>query len=92
MNEFVSPDDDSLEILQIPIETEARQVESLRRVRDGRDASAAGSALERLKDAAATDENLIPLLVDCARASCTEGEIVSALQDVFGTYTEAPRF
>jgi methylmalonyl-CoA mutase N-terminal domain/subunit len=38
------------------------------------------------------DENLIPLLVDCARAYATEGEIVGALQEVFGTYTEDPRF
>ena len=37
-------------------------------------------------------ENLIPLLVDCARAYCTEGEIVGALRDVFGEYTETPRF
>jgi methylmalonyl-CoA mutase N-terminal domain/subunit len=92
VNEFVSPDDDSLEILQIPVETEARQLETLRRVRSGRDSGAVEAALRRLSAAAATDENLIPLLVDCARASCSEGEIVDALQRVFGTYTEAPRF
>ena len=37
-------------------------------------------------------ENLIPLLVDCARAYATEGEIVDALCAVFGSYTEDPRF
>ena len=30
--------------------------------------------------------------VDCARALCTEGEIVDALRSVFGSYTETPRF
>jgi methylmalonyl-CoA mutase N-terminal domain/subunit len=34
----------------------------------------------------------MPLLVDCARAMCTEGEIVDALRGVFGEYTETPRF
>jgi methylmalonyl-CoA mutase N-terminal domain/subunit len=41
---------------------------------------------------ARTDANLIEPLVDCARALCTEGEIVDALRGVFGTYTEVPRF
>jgi methylmalonyl-CoA mutase N-terminal domain/subunit len=92
VNEFVSPEEEELEILQIPAETEARQVDALRQVRARRDARGVEAALDLLRAAAATDENLIPLLIDCARASCTEGEIVSALQDVFGTYTEAPRF
>jgi methylmalonyl-CoA mutase N-terminal domain/subunit len=48
--------------------------------------------LGALKAAAGTDQNLIPYLVDCARAYCTEGEIVGALRDVFGEYTETPRF
>jgi methylmalonyl-CoA mutase N-terminal domain/subunit len=34
----------------------------------------------------------MPLLVDCARAHATEGEIVHALQDVWGSYTERPVF
>jgi len=35
---------------------------------------------------------LVEPLVDCARALCTEGEIVDALRTVFGSYTETPRF
>jgi len=31
-------------------------------------------------------------LIKCARAHATEGEIIAALQEVFGTYREAPRF
>jgi len=34
----------------------------------------------------------MPGLLDAARAHCTEGEIVTALQTVFGTYTETPVF
>jgi methylmalonyl-CoA mutase N-terminal domain/subunit len=49
-------------------------------------------ALGRLTSAAQTDENLMPLLVDCARAYATEGEIVDALRGVFGEYTESPQF
>jgi methylmalonyl-CoA mutase, N-terminal domain len=92
VNAFVSQDDEPLDVLTIPMETERRQVDRLGRVRAARDGDAVGASIERLKSAASTDENLIPLLVDCARASCTEGEIVEALQEVFGTYSEAPRF
>jgi methylmalonyl-CoA mutase N-terminal domain/subunit len=31
-------------------------------------------------------------LLDCARAHVSEGEIVAALQEVFGTYQETPVF
>jgi methylmalonyl-CoA mutase N-terminal domain/subunit len=92
VNEFVGENEEDLEVLLIPMETEARQVRSVRSVRDRRDGDAVEASLRRLKAAAATDENLIPLMVDCARVQCTEGEIVIALQEVFGTYTEAPRF
>ena len=51
------------------------------------------ATLAELKRAAADgDENLMPCLIDCARARVTEGEMVAALQEVFGTYTEHPVF
>jgi methylmalonyl-CoA mutase N-terminal domain/subunit len=92
VNEFVDPSDRPIDILVIPPETEERQVKSVARLRSDRDQGAADVALSRLRRAAATDENLIPLLVDCARAYCTEGEIIGALRDVFGEYTESPQF
>ena len=39
-----------------------------------------------------SDANLMPALLDAARAHATEGEIVEALQEVFGSYTETPVF
>jgi methylmalonyl-CoA mutase N-terminal domain/subunit len=39
-----------------------------------------------------TDKNLMPLIVECARAHASEGEIVDALQDVWGSYSEVPVF
>jgi methylmalonyl-CoA mutase N-terminal domain/subunit len=34
----------------------------------------------------------MPYFLDCARARASEGEMVAALQEVFGTYTESPIF
>ena len=42
--------------------------------------------------AAATDENVMPHLVDCARAYASEGEICDALRAVWGVYRETPVF
>jgi len=63
-----------------------RQVAKLAALRAGRDAAAAEKALEALGAAAETDENLMPFLLDCARAYCTEGEIAGELRRVFGEY------
>jgi methylmalonyl-CoA mutase N-terminal domain/subunit len=42
--------------------------------------------------AAREDANLMPALVEAARAHASEGEIVGALQGVFGSYRETPVF
>jgi methylmalonyl-CoA mutase N-terminal domain/subunit len=92
VNEFVDPDEKPIDVLVIPPETEERQIDRVRQLRSRRDGAEAEAALDKLKAAAQTDENLVPLLVDCARAYCTEGEIIGALKEVFGEYTETPRF
>ena len=40
--------------------------------------------------AARSDANLMPALLQCARAHTSEGEIIAALQDVWGRYLETP--
>ena len=89
VNEFVSDQSDELEILRIPLSLEHEQVERLRDVRRGRDGVRADRALERIREAAANPgQNLMPYILDAVRALCTEGEIMGAMVDVFGLYTE----
>jgi len=89
VNEFLADEDDELEILRIPLSLEQEQVDRLREVRRRRDAARASRALEQIRLAAAgPDENLMPHILDAVRASCTEGEIMGAMVDVFGLYTE----
>ncbi|MBI2237870.1 MAG: methylmalonyl-CoA mutase, partial [Actinobacteria bacterium] len=92
VNEFALEGEEPVDTLVIRPETEEVQVRAVRDVRAHRDEEAARRALEGLAAAARTDENLMEPLVGCARASCTEGEIVGALREVFGEYTETPRF
>ncbi len=92
VTDFVEEHDRPVEILEISPEIERAQVERVRGVRGRRDAAAAEAALSRLSGLATTDANLLEPLVECARALCTQGEIVGALRAVFGSYTETPRF
>jgi len=79
-------------ILRIDPEVERDQVAALQRLRAARDNSAVATQLDKLKEVAAGAENTMPALVDCVRARATEGEIITALEDVFGTFRESPVF
>jgi methylmalonyl-CoA mutase, N-terminal domain len=92
VNRYEQEDERGLEILRIPVELERKQIGRVQAVRASRDSEAVGIALGALREAAAGDANLMELLLDCARAHATEGEIVESLQRVFGTYTETPVF
>jgi methylmalonyl-CoA mutase N-terminal domain/subunit len=92
VNRYAEEDSPPVDILVIPPEVEERQVAGVRRLRERRDSAAASRALEALVEAAGTEANLMEPLIDCARAWCTEGEIVGALRSVFGEYRETPRF
>jgi methylmalonyl-CoA mutase N-terminal domain/subunit len=85
--------DSTAPTLKIDPRLEAKQVGRVQAVRARRDAAGVEAALGALRDMAARpDVNLLPPLLDCARAHATEGEIVAALQSVWGDYTEIPVF
>jgi methylmalonyl-CoA mutase, N-terminal domain len=92
VNDYREGDDGQIEILRIDPALERKQLGRVQAVRARRDASAVETSLAALREAAATDANLMPLLLDCARVHASEGEVVSALQDVWGSYTETPVF
>jgi methylmalonyl-CoA mutase N-terminal domain/subunit len=81
-----------LEILRISHEVEVEQRRLLAARRADRDTSAVDAALARMVDVARTDENLVPAMLDAARAEATLGEICDALRGVWGVYREPARF
>ena len=92
VNDYTVDDEQQLPILRIDPELEGKQLGRLQAVRARRDGAAVERALAVLREQAAGDANLMPALLDAARAHASEGEIVVALQDVFGSYTETPVF
>jgi len=70
-----------------------RQLERLVEVKRSRSAAEVQSTLAALGAAAARDDdNLMPRLVDCAKAYCTVGEMVAVLKDEWGEYVPATVF
>ena len=92
VNDFVQEDEEVTPILRIDPALERKQVGRLQATRARRDGGSVELALAELKRAADTEENLMPAIVEAARARVTEGEMISAMQEVFGTYTESPVF
>ncbi len=92
VNDHTLAGEEEIPTLRIDPTLERKQVGRVGATRAKRDAAEVESALAALKQAAAGDRNLMPLFMDCARARATEGEMISALQQVFGTYSEVPVF
>ena len=92
VNDFTEGDDDKWPILHIDPALERKQIGRVQAVRARRDATSVETALADVRAAADAKVNLMPLLIDAARVHATEGEIVAALQDVWGPYTETPVF
>jgi methylmalonyl-CoA mutase N-terminal domain/subunit len=92
VNRYADRNEQPIETLRIDAALEQKQVDRLQSVRASRRGEEVEATLGRLKEAAAGDANLMEPILDCARAHASEGEIVGALQEVFGTYTETPVF
>lgn len=81
-----------LEILRISHEVEREQKRVLAHRRTARDQAAVDAALARMVAVARTDANLLPVMLDAARAEATLGEICGALKVLWGSYREPARF
>ncbi len=80
---------EDIDLLRITEATEREQSGSVQAMRARRDETALARTLERLQTACRDPhDNLMPHLIDCVNAYCTEGEIVDAMAAVYGRYTE----
>jgi len=68
------------------------QGKQLSDLRDSRDSDMATSCLDRIREAAASDQNLFPLILAAVKANCTVGEIMNSMKDVFGTWNAPSGF
>ena len=88
VNDFVEEAEAPVEILRVGNEAEQTQRRRMARVRAERDAGLVEQRLAALRSAAAEDRNIIPAMLDCARAYCTLYEIRHVLEEIYGNYRE----
>ncbi len=72
--------------LKVDPQAEADQLERLEAWRASRDDTEVAAALEGLRATAATDDNLMPASIACAKAGVTTGEWSEVLREAFGQY------
>jgi methylmalonyl-CoA mutase N-terminal domain/subunit len=91
VNRFTEGDEGDTPILSIGPEVEERQLKRLEQVKHDRSDSALASALAVVTSTAREpDANLMPAILDAVRAYATVGEVIGALEAVYGRWTEDP--
>ena len=89
VNEFITNEPElAISVLKVGEDADRDQRDRLGKLRASRDNDVVKQRLAALMGAAATDVNLIPFILDCARAYCTLYEIRHAMEAVFGAYRE----
>jgi methylmalonyl-CoA mutase N-terminal domain/subunit len=88
VNAFAEDTAEPLEILKVDEVAERTQRQRMAAMRAGRDAARVEACLAELRRAANADTNVIPAMLDCARAYCTMFEIRHVLEESWGTYRE----
>jgi methylmalonyl-CoA mutase N-terminal domain/subunit len=92
VNSYTEGDGAQTPILRIDPALERKQIEQVRAVKANRDSAVIQAALADVRAAAEEGRNLMPVLIDAARGHASEGEIVHALQEIWGGYSESPMF
>ncbi len=92
VNEFVVDEEPTVDLLVIDSEAQDRQCAKLRELRGRRDGGLVRRNLDELKRSAASEDNLMPPILECVRSYATLGEMCDALREVFGEYREPTTF
>ncbi len=88
VNKFTTSGEQPIDLLKMDPATSQRQVERIKEVRLSRNQSKVAEALQDLRKAAQSDDNLMPPILTAVKAYATLGEICGVLRDVFGEYQQ----
>jgi methylmalonyl-CoA mutase N-terminal domain/subunit len=88
VNEYEIEEDTKPDILKVDEDVQERQRRRLVNVKDERDDAAVEAALDDLRDAIESDENVMPAIVDAVKAYATMGEIMNVFEAEYGSYQE----
>jgi len=89
VNRFQQNEGEASVHFKLDPELEQQQIARVREARASRDGAVVEERLKELERAARSSDNLMPLILSCAEARATVGEISDRFRAVFGEYREA---
>jgi len=93
VNKYTSDQETTnIPVLRIDDTVQKQQVANLEKVKSSRDAARAKSCLDAVRKASTSGGNLMPPIIDAAKAYCTQQEICDVLRETMGTYTDPAEF
>jgi methylmalonyl-CoA mutase, N-terminal domain len=92
VNKYEQEEEPTIPTLRVDPSIQAEQVESLAKIKAERDAVAVSTSLASIADACRSDRNVMPSIIDAAKAYCTEQEICDVFREVFGQHQDRPEF
>ncbi|MDR7072654.1 acyl-CoA mutase large subunit family protein [Fictibacillus barbaricus] len=87
MNKFIVENEPQPELLRVDPALGEKQREKLQQLKAKRDGNRVSAQLESLRTAAKSQDNLMPVILECVKSYCTVGEICGVLREEFGEYT-----
>jgi len=92
VNKYEQDEQPDIPTLRVDESIQKEQIESLAKVKAERDDTAVSGALAAIADACRGDRNVMPSIIDAAKAYCTEQEICDVFRDVYGQHQDRPEF
>ncbi|HMA62115.1 MAG TPA: methylmalonyl-CoA mutase family protein [bacterium] len=89
VNKYQTEEEPPDDILKVDPELRNQQMDKLEKVKEERDSKKVQKSLQSLEKAAASDENLMPYILEAARNYATLGEICDVMRNEFGEYQES---
>ncbi len=88
VNKYQSTQEENPDLLKIDMKVQNEQIKLLTKVKAERNNEDVKSKLQKLKNAAEGNSNLIPYIIEAVKTYATIGEISNSLREVFGEYKE----
>ena len=92
VNKYEQDEQPDIPTLRVDESIQKEQVESLAKVKAERDDSSVSTALASIAEDCRSDRNVMPSIIEAAKAYCTEQEICDVFRDVYGQHQDRPEF
>ena len=86
VNKFIDTSNEEPNLLKIDPNQVSKQIRNLKNIKESRNNDQVKNNLEKLKNSAKLNKNLMPTIINCVKNDCTLGEISDALRSIYGEH------